>query len=213
VKRICLVKDERTYWTTIEEFLRGVNAITSVVSGVPRPEEILALNPDLIVSNAKAHHGMPRAVRKIPIIVIKEGSPPVALVRDTSDRNLLITGWPMEREQLLEITSRMLSVAPRRAFRTLIRIFTQDDDIGILGQSHDFSLSGLAFWTEKVLSSGEEVKISFSLPEANHSLRLGAQVMRTTPLEQGDGRWLYGARFTGLGEKDRGLLTSFVLRG
>ena len=137
-------------------------------------------------------------------------SPPVALVRSSNDRNLLITGWPLERDQFLEITSRMLTIAPRRSFKTLIRIFGENDEVGGVGQSKDFSLTGLAFQTGKRLKEGETVAISFSIPEAKQSMRLEANVVRSAPENEGkDG--IYGARFVDLGGEDRRLLTAFIL--
>ena len=123
MKKICLISDDRPLWKEVKVYLGGVNAELVVFSGSPSADEILGLDPGLVVANARAHHALRRRVHKIPVIVIKEGTPPVALVRETSERNLVITGWPLSREQFLEMTSRMLSIAPRKIFKSLIRIF------------------------------------------------------------------------------------------
>ncbi|MFC1657096.1 PilZ domain-containing protein [Candidatus Moduliflexota bacterium] len=210
MKKICLIRDDRTYWSTIEKYLCAVNAEVSTSGGNDEPEGLIDSKPDLIIANAKAHHGMARRIRQIPTIVIKEGTPPVALVRTTAERNIMITGWPLERYQLLDITSKMLAVAPRRLFRTLIRIFTKGDEFGSLAQSRDFSLSGMAFKSEKHLSKGEKIKISFSLPDVNRSMRLDAEVMRGNGKDDGKDS-LYGARFVNLDKDNHHLLSSFVL--
>jgi hypothetical protein len=210
LKKICLIKDERPLWAEVEKYLGGVNAQLLILSGQPDGVEIVRFQPNLIIANARAHHELSHRIRKFPVIVLKEGTPPVALVRDAAERNLMITGWPLQRGQFLEITSRMLSVAPRRVFRTLIRIFAEGESQGSLGQSKDFSRSGVAFKTERTLKRGEQVTISFSLPEESTSLRLGAEIVRVTP-DQAEGSALYGARFTALTAEKTGLLNNFIM--
>jgi len=210
VKKICLIRDERPLWTEVEKFLGGVNAQIFIQSGEPHAHEILRFEPNLIIAHARAHHGLVHKIRKFPFIVLKDGTPPVALVRDAAERNLLITGWPLQRGQFLEITSRMLSVAPRRVFRTLIRIFVEGESVGSLGQSTDFSRSGVAFKTERRLKRGDKITISFSLPEENTSLRLGAEIVRVAQDNREKGAF-YGARFATLTVSKMILLNSFIL--
>jgi hypothetical protein len=210
LKKICLIKDERPLWAEVEKYLGGVNARVCILSGQPDADEIVRFEPNLIIANARAHHGLVHKIRKFPVIVLKDGTPPVALVRGAAQRNLMITGWPLQRGQFLEITSRMLSVAPRRVFRTLIRIFVDGESVGSLGQSKDFSRSGVAFKTERRLKRGEKITISFSLPEEDTSLRLGAEVVRVAP-DQSEGNVHYGARFMALPANKMSLLNSFIL--
>jgi hypothetical protein len=210
VKRICLIEDERPLWREVKGFLGGVNAELAVLSGSPPGNEVLELDPGLIVANARAHHDLFHRIRKIPVIVIKEGTPPVVLVRNSEERNLVITGWPLRKEQFLEMTSRMLTIAPRKTFKSLIRIFRQGEELGSLGQSKDFSMSGMAFQSELKLKKGTEITVSFSLPEDGRNLRLGAQVVRVA-LDEEKKRVLYGARFRGISSREAGLLTAFVL--
>jgi hypothetical protein len=211
IKRICLIRDDRPLWVKVAEYLQEVNAETITLEGDPLPGEIQSTRPNLIILNARVHHGMGHRFSHTPMMVIKEGTPPVALIRETAERNLFITGWPLGNKQFLEITSRLLTIAPRRIFKTLIRIFVTGDDHGFLGQSRDFSLSGMAFMAERDLKNGEKIHVSFSIPEKNKSLRLGAEVTRRSSTQEEDGRYLYGARFEGLGDEDRNTLTSFIL--
>jgi len=210
LKRICLIEDERPLWREVKGFLGGVNAELVVLCGNPPANEVLDLDPGLIVANARAHHALLHRIRKIPVIVIKEGTPPVVLVRETEERNLVITGWPLRKEQFLEMTSRMLTIAPRKIFNSLIRIFRQVDDLGALGQSKDFSMSGMAFRSEVKLKRGARITISFSLPEDGRNLRLGAEVVRVA-LDDEKERVLYGARFQDISAREAGLLNAFIL--
>jgi hypothetical protein len=212
MKRICLIRGGGEYWRKIEDFLGGVNATVIVMDGEPRQEEIMRHHPDLLITDSRVHHNMLRWLGQMPVIVVKEGTPPTTMLREDTDRNLLITGWPLARARFLGITSSMLSIAPRRIFRTLIRIFTEGDDIGSLGQSTDFSLSGMAFKTEKGLVRGDEITISFSIPEASRSLRIGVEIVRGGAAGE-DGRTPYGARFLDIDAGNRRLLTTFILGG
>lgn len=210
MKRICLIEDERPLWREVKGFLGGVNAELVVLNGSPAGNEVLELDPGLIVANARAHHTLFHRIRKIAVIVIKEGTPPVALVRDSEERNLVITGWPLRKEQFLEMTSRMLTIAPRKTFKSLIRIFLQGAELGALGQSRDFSMSGMAFRSDLKLKRGAKITVSFSLPEDGRNLRLGAEVVRVG-LDEEKERVLYGARFQGISSREAGLLTAFIL--
>ena len=42
VRNICLIRDDRAFWETIESFLGAVNAELTRMSGEPETEEILA---------------------------------------------------------------------------------------------------------------------------------------------------------------------------
>jgi hypothetical protein len=210
LKRICLIEDERPPWREVKNFLGGVNAELVVLSGAPPGDEVLGLDPNLIVANARAHHALLHRIRNIPVIVIKEGTPPVVLVREAGERNLVITGWPLRKEQFLEMTSRMLTIAPRKVFKSLIRIFRQGEDLGALGQSKDFSMSGMAFRSELKLRKGARITVSFSLPEDGRNLRLGAEVVRVA-LDDEKERVLYGARFQDVTSREAGLLSAFIL--
>jgi hypothetical protein len=212
MKKICLIRGSGDHWNKIEGFLSGVNATVVVMDGAPRQEEIMGHHPDLLVTDSRVHHDMLRWLGQMPVIVVKENTPPTTMLREAAERNLLITGWPLEKSKFLDITSGMLSIAPRRVFRTLIRIFSKGDDIGSLGQSTDFSLSGMAFKTEKKLFRGDKIIISFSIPEARESLRIGIEIVRSASAGE-DGRSAYGARFLDISADDRKLLTTFILGG
>ncbi len=210
MKKICLVRDERPYWETIEQYLSEVNAETLILGDNPGSDQILDCHPDLIVANAWAHRSMSSRVRQKPIIVIKEGTPPVAMMRETDSRNLLITGWPLKKDRFLDITSRMLSVAPRRSFRTLIRVFPEGEQLGFLGQSQNFSLTGMAFTSEADLPASGCLTVSFSVPASTRSVRMEAEIVRRIPGHE-DSRILYGVRFRSLGAEQRAILSSFIL--
>ena len=212
MKKICLIRGGGEYWRKIEDFLGVVNAAVVVMDGEPRQEEIMGHHPDLLITDSRVHHNMLRWLGQMPVIVVKESTPPTTMLREAADRNLLITGWPLEKSRFLDITSSMLSIAPRRVFRTLIRIFSEGDDIGSLGQSADFSLSGMAFKAEMRFSRGDEITISFSIPEASDSLRIGIEIVRSASAGE-DGRSVYGARFLNVAAEDRRLLTTFILGG
>ena len=98
----------------------------------------------------------------------------------------------------------------RKIFKSLIRIFDQGEEFGVLGQSKDFSMSGMAFWSELKLKRGARITVSFSLPEDGRNLRLGAEVVRVA-LDDEKERILYGARFQDTTPREAGLLTAFIL--
>lgn len=209
-KRICLIADGHPLWREVKKFLGAVSAEVLALYGQPEAERIVSFEPQLIVTSAREHHRLLHRIRRYPVIVIREGTPPVALVREAEERNLVLTGWPLGQEQFLELTSRMLSVAPRKEFRTLIRVFRPGELVSTIGESRNFSKSGMAFTTGARLRRGSRVAVSFSLPDDSRSLRLGAEVVRVRVSRNGD-EVFYGACFEKVPAREAALLNAFVM--
>lgn len=210
MKKICLVRDDRKFWETIEKYLGAVNAEAVLMAADCASEDVLGNKPDLIIANALFHHGISRRLKQYPIIVIKEGTPPVTMTGTSSNRNLLITGWPIQRGDFLDMTSRMLSIPPRKVFRTIIRVYGVDDEIGTLGQSVDFSLSGIAFRTSREFAANSAIVISVTLPETDRRLLLKAVIQRSDPAGR-DGNILYGASLGKITAAEKNMLNAFIL--
>lgn len=210
MKKICLVRDDRKFWETIEKYLGDVNAEAVLMAGDCGSDDVLAQKPDLVIANALFHHSISRRLKQYPIIVIKEGTPPVTMAGTSSNRNLIITGWPLQKGDFLEMTSQMLAIPPRKVFRTIIRVYAGDDEIGSLGQSVDFSLSGIAFKTSREFSVGSRIIISVTLPETEERLRLHAVIQRCN-LAGRDGNTIYGASMKEIPAADKRMLRDFIL--
>ncbi len=210
MKKICLIKDERKFWGIVEKFLGAVNAATSGMSDDASSDDILGRKPDLLITNALFHHRSSNRLKQYPTIVIKEGTPPVTLDGTGANRNLLISGWPIEKSDFLAMTSRMLSIPPRKTFRTIIRVYSGDDSIGTLGRSEDFSLSGVAFRMSRELAIDTAIEISVTLPDVEKRMRFQAVIKRSVPVGRDDGT-LYGASFSGLSAADEKMLAEFIL--
>ena len=78
-----------------------------------------------------------------------------------------------------------------------------------MGQSVDFSFSGMSFKTQYQLDLGTRVEISLSLPDVDNSIMIPLEIVRNVP----EGKLItYGARFTTLASSTRELLEKFVLQ-
>ena len=210
MKRICLVRDEQEFWDNIASTLRMAHAEVCDLGCDLDEKAIAESRPDLVVTGPAHFSHLPSRFSRLPKIVIEDEGKHLPS-GSAADENLNVLTWPIGRSELLEATSKMLSISPRKKFRTLIRIMVAGDAIGTMGRSVDFSLSGLAFATEKEYSSGQEVVISFSIPGEDQSIKFPVEIIRNSA-NGGDKEGLYGARYLDLSTETAGIVRDFILK-
>lgn len=205
-KNIGILCDERPFWDELAEFLREVNA--KLFMAPAASWEVLGRRPlDLLVLSAEAHGELPARRHHLATLVVHDepprqlaAAPPASLAR---------VAWPLRKEQLHTVTSRLLQIPPRREFHSLIRFFFPGQDRSWIGRTVDFSLSGLAFSSDEALEPGTVVDASLSLPNHGSSLRLSLEVMRKRPAAHGEPS-TYGAQFVGIDARSATIIEEFV---
>ena len=81
-----------------------------------------------------------------------------------------------------------------------------------MGQSENFSLTGMAFRSTLPLEKGDEVTVSFNVPGVKKRIQIGCAIARVVAGDSGDGK-LFGASYLGLESGTQRLLTEFILNG
>lgn len=202
------MRDGAPWWDELAQRLARANA--RIVSCTP--EEAVAAadetGPELVILGEEVHRSRGRAIHR-PQLVIRPGAPtPVAFVEGARPP-LAYAAWPVPAEVFLEVTARMLRVAERRTFRTLIRVLRPRVRESFMATSEDFSLTGMGLRADSPLERGETLVVSLHLPGGHGSLQLLAEVTREA-LDPADGRRYYGARFVNLDAPTRTKLREFV---
>jgi len=200
VKTICILRDARPFWPDISRGLESVNALLT--------NDISAGRPDLIITGPDALKSLPPQAAGIPkLVIVGKGSP----VPDIKPRDLNYIEWPVSKEVFLETTSRLLYIQGRRVFHALISITLKGKDETYMGNSENFSLSGLAFKVDAPLKTGDTVTIGFYMPNIARRINVDAEVVRAT--RDPSGLVYYGAKFINMGTAEKKLLGEFVEKG
>lgn len=117
---------------------------------------------------------------------------------------------PIDSKKLLQKTAQLIDVRQRRDLRVLIKAKV----IGSFGQEPFFgttcnvSISGLLLETDKTLARGDEISISFFMPDTERVTARGF-VVRIARLEK---MFHYGVRFLDLSERDKMLIEDYISR-
>lgn len=203
MKTICIIKDERSFWEEIEGYLKDVNARVFSFDS-PSLECLSERNQDLIIGNVRIYKKLISIPQNIPKIVITDETIP-----DDKSRDIYFIKWPISKDTFLEITSRLLSISLRRTFKTIISITSKVDNETCIGQSLDFSMSGMSFKSEKSFNVGDILKLGFFIPNFSERVSFDAEVMRSY-FDPDDVSIHYGARFLNIDEKMKKVLEGFI---
>lgn len=209
LKSICIIKGKEPFWKDVKKFLSGTNAEFFSLESAEDLTALKGLTPTLLIMNTDSYFALPPAAASCMKLVIEGKKVSPAYLRPRSGRKTIMIDWPQEEKVFLELTSRMLTIPPRRFFRAMIRILPKSDTIAYVGESEDFSLTGLGFRTDHALNEGEEVKISVALPNKHQPAHLEAEVVRRHSCLD-DQSTLYGARYVNLATDTRTALTHFI---
>ncbi len=209
MKRLYIIDDRRPLWREIALLLEEINAEIHIITGEEALQAFEGDRPDLLIVGEEARHLVPRSVRDLSRILVSGEVPPGEILRAREGRHIVRLGWPMDREALFELTSRILNVPERRPHQTPVLVLARGHEEAANGQSEDFSLTGMAFRTVSAFARNEEVTIAFGNGARGEGLRLEAAVVRSVPGRPGE-TILYGVRFLPLAPADRHSLERFV---
>jgi len=201
VKTICLLRDERPFWPDISRGLESVNALLT--------NDISAGRPDLIITGPDTLGSLPASVEGISkLVIVGKG----ARTPDIKPRDIHYIEWPVSKETFLETTSRMLYIQERRVFHALISITLKGKNETYMGNSENFSISGVAFKVDAPLKTGDTVTIGFYMPNIARRINVDAEVVRATQ-DPSDRSAYYGAKFINMGTAEKKLLGDFIEKG
>lgn len=209
-KNIYIIKDGSTFWKKIEWLLTNVNAKIFTFNEQSAPDIKFDPKPDLVIAAEPVYKRISFLFQNYPRLIIQDSDSFNPTIHESKDKEYGIASWPVEDGAFLELTSSMLNLPERKVFRTLIRIFPFGKETFYIGQSENFSLTGIAFKSEANLNHGDGVTISFHVPVISANLKLDAKVVREYYIKDSDATF-YGARFIDVDDKDKDILFKFVL--
>jgi hypothetical protein len=207
---VYLLKDDGDHWRDVERCLRSVNANVIPLDPDAGPDD-LDMTPNLVIVGEGAWNEiLDFRLRKQVMIIIGQGGVPGTITPAPDNEKRVSVSWPLTSEKFLNLTSELSRLAERRMFKAILRLFQGDDEFPAMGQSIDFSSSGLAFRARSDFEIGERIDVSFSLPRVERSLRLPVEIMRK---DDDAGGMTYGVRFLGLNALDRRAIDNFIMQG
>lgn len=204
MKTICIIKDGRPFWEEITEYLKAVNARVFPMTDKFDLQSILEKSPDIVITGERAYKEISALSQNMPKLIITEGGS-----AESKSKDVYFINWPAGEEAFLEMTSRLLYISERRLFKTVISITMRGKNNVFMGRSLNFSMSGMAFKSDRPLNSGDILTISFFIPGSDERLSVDAVVMRSS-IDPDGGAVYYGARFFGIGKDIRNALERFI---
>jgi hypothetical protein len=204
---VYLLKDNNDHWREIERCLQSVNANVIPLDPAAGPDDLKRTPNLVIVGEGSWNEILDFRLRKQVMIIIGRGGEPGTITPEPDNEKRVSVTWPVTSNEFLKLTSELSLIAERRTFKAILRIFQGDSDFPSMGQSIDFSSSGLAFRAQNDFDLGERMDVSFSLPGVEVSLRVPIEIVRKA---DGSAGITYGARFLGLDSMDRKAIDKFI---
>jgi DNA-binding response OmpR family regulator len=146
-------------------------------------------------------------LKNVSMIMICEGSEP-SLSRCRDAQVNIVLPKPLDPSQLTWKVSELLLAPQRQDMRTLLHVSLTglEKDSTFLGVSHNISISGMLFETDRVLKNGDRMTCTFQL--GKREIVAEAEVKRLVRLSPG--RFHYGVRFVNLDMKFIILVEQFI---
>ncbi len=204
MKTICILKNRQTFWKDIAMYLEDVNANVCYLESESVLQDITSNPPDILIAEEKSYKEILSLPESIPKLIITEGD-----ITEIKSRNIYFLRWPAGREPFLEMTSRLLYVSERRLFTTVITIVPKGKEEACFGKSVNFSMSGMAFTSDKLLRQGDILTVSFYIPGSYKRVKLEMEVMRNS-IDPKDRSLYYGARFLNIENDVKDAFESFI---
>jgi hypothetical protein len=204
---VYILKDEGNHWREVERCLQSVNA--NVIPFDPKigPDGLTKTPGLVIVGEGAWSELLDFKLRKQVVIVIGRSGDAGTITPDPDNEKRVSLCWPVTTQKFLNLTSELSLLAERRVFKAILRLFQGESDFPVMGQSIDFSSSGLAFRAQSDFEIGERIDVSCSLPGVETSLRIPIEIVRKADETAGI---IYGARFLGLDALDRRAIEKFI---
>jgi hypothetical protein len=209
LKSIFIIGGSDPLWAEVKKFLTKINTTLFTLNHDTDLAMLESLDPSLLIMNSETYLTMPPIADSFMKLIIKEEGSSMPLLREGSGKGAVMVDWPQEERAFLELTSRLLTVSPRRSFKALIRILPKGDTVTYMGESENFSLTGIGFRTNHTLQQGDEVEISFYVPANRKTANFGAEVVRCLPCHVDDAT-RYGARYVNLAPDTEEVMNKFI---
>lgn len=211
MKHIALLRDDRSFWDEVAQHLRDVNAKLSPFGAGWTPEDVIALSPDMIVTNVPNLGHLKISLRRIPKVAVQAGPQEAHLLPASKlDWNLAVVEWPAAKDAFLQVTSRQLAISPRKDFACILRALADGGDAAAVGQTVNLSMTGLAFKSIAEFDVGHTFRIVLDLPGERDSLEATARIVRSDGEDANDPRTVYGAEYVDPSEQFRTSLKRFI---
>ena len=213
MKNVFLLLDGHPSRDLIREYFAGINA--SVTNLDPRlsADELRKKEPELFVlAEEHATYHILYRLKNYATIVITDDGTPGDLISSPGKTKRATATWPVKEEDFLRLSAEMARLSQRRLFSAIVRIFSTESDGAYMGQSIDFSSSGMAFRAKENFCVGDVLDISLSLPSRNENLKLPVEITRIVERRERE-ESVYGARFTGMDGTTHSRLRNFISGG
>jgi len=146
-------------------------------------------------------------LKDVSVILICEGIE-LSLSQCRDAKANIVLFKPIDFPQLAWKVSELLLAPQRQDMRTLLHVSLKgmEKSSTFLGVSHNLSISGMLFETDRVLKKGDRMTCTFQL--GRREIVAEAEVKRLVKLSSG--RFLYGVRFVSLDMKYIVLIDQFI---
>ncbi len=151
-----------------------------------------------------------RSLQTVPVIMVCTNSPGEIEKCARCGANDVILR-PVNQRLLLARAQQFLALFTREASRIAVSMDVEFTHAGssCRGQAIDIGAAGMMFETEHVLSRGDRIVCSFSLP-GSVRIRIGAEVVNITQSPRDQRNRRYGVHFAELAADDKKRLQEFI---
>jgi hypothetical protein len=209
LKSIFMIGRNEPHWADVKQFLSKIDATVFTLNYDDDLGMLESMNPSLLIMNPGTYFEMPSLADSFMKLIIKEEEFPTPSLQAGGGKRAVVIDWPQEERVFLKLVTKLLAVSPRRSFRALIRILPRGGSVNYMGESEDFSLTGIGFLSKYELQPGEEVEISFSVPTNRQTANFDVEVVRCLPCDD-DQANRYGARYVNLTPHIQEVMDKFI---
>ena len=210
MKSVYLLRDKRAFWEEIKSHLRGINA------SIVECRDIAGLDtenfhrnpPSLFITGIdNSDRLLNFQFRNFGIVIISDSGSPGEISPSPLNARWVTVQWPLSKAAFLKLTGEFKQQSERIPFRTVIRLFPEDEHPSFLGQSVDFSLTGICFESDRSFLVDNLLEVSFSPPGNIENITLKCRIVRRSDDEN---PVRHGAKFLELTPVTRKDLETFM---
>jgi hypothetical protein len=211
VKHIILLRDDRPLWNDVARRLRDLKAKITALDTEWTAEDVIGLSPDMIVTNLPNLARLKISLRRIPKVAIQTHPHEAHFIPISRlEWNLEVVEWPAGMDEFIQVTSRQLTISPRKSFACIFQAFPDGDDAVAVAQTVNIGMTGLAFKSIAEFQVGQPLAIVLDLPGERASLKARARIVRSEDEDDNDPRTTYGAEYVDPSDQFRKSLKRFI---
>jgi hypothetical protein len=207
---VYIQSDGSSYWDDIVAYLKSINAHIVNFQDDLDPETFKNKPPSLVIISERAKNDrLTYQLRGYAIVVLNEEGIPGTVTPSPKNPKMVFVNWPLTADDFLKLSAKLVRLSERKFFRTIVRLFLAGSDVCYMGQSADFSHSGMAFVSHQPFKIGDRLEISMSLPGREESIRFPVKIMR---IDIKDDQTKYGAKYVDCDDATLEVINSFMLQ-